>query len=45
MTVEELRESLMMSPKNGYVTLSGEERQEMNDGLGLTALLLWLRQA
>ena len=31
MTVEELRESLMMSPKNGYVTLSGEERQEMND--------------
>ena len=31
MTVEELRESLMMSPKNGYVTLSPEERQEMND--------------
>ena len=31
MTVEELRESLMMSPKNGYVTLTPEERQEMNE--------------
>ena len=31
MTVEELRESLLMSPKNGYNLLTPEERQEMND--------------
>ena len=31
MTVEELRESLMMSPKNGYKQITPEERQEMND--------------
>ena len=31
MTTEELRESLLMAPKNGYARLSAEERTEMND--------------
>ncbi len=31
MTTDELREALMMSPKNGYTRLTAEERQEMND--------------
>ena len=31
MTVEELRDALMMSPKNGYNLITPEERQEMND--------------
>ena len=31
MTTEELRESLFMTPKNGYVALTAEERQAMND--------------
>ena len=31
MTTEELREALMMSPKNGYNRITAEERQEMND--------------
>jgi len=31
MTTEELREALMMSPKNGYSLISAEQRQEMND--------------
>ena len=30
MTTEELREALMMSPKNGFTRISAEERQEMN---------------
>jgi len=30
MTTEELRESLMMNPKNGYVTLTKDQREEMN---------------
>ena len=29
MTVDELRESLLMAPKNGYTTLTQEQRQEM----------------
>ena len=31
MTTDELRESLFMAPKNGYVTLTAEARQAMND--------------
>ena len=31
MTTEELREALMMSPKNGYSLITAEERLEMND--------------
>ena len=31
MTVDELRESLMMAPKNGYSRITPEQRQEMND--------------
>jgi len=31
MTTEELRESLMMSPKNGYTRITEEERREMDD--------------
>ncbi len=31
MTTEQLRESLMMHPKNGYSLITAEERQEMND--------------
>ena len=31
MTTEELREALMMSPKNGYSRITAEERLEMND--------------
>jgi len=31
MTTEELREALMMSPKNGYSLISAEQRQEMNE--------------
>ena len=31
MTTEELREALMMSPKNGFTRISAEERQEMNE--------------
>ena len=31
MTTDELRESLMMAPKNGYSLITSEERQEMND--------------
>ena len=31
MTTEELRESLLMAPKSGYVALTAEERQAMND--------------
>ena len=30
MTTEELRESLMMSPKNGYATLTAQKREDMN---------------
>ena len=30
MTTEELRESLMMSPKNGYVALTAQQREDMN---------------
>ena len=30
MTVEELRESLLMAPKNGYTNLTAEQREEMN---------------
>ena len=30
MNIEELRESLMSAPKNGYATLSQEQRDEMN---------------
>ena len=30
MTTEELRESLMMNPKNGYSLITPEQRQEMN---------------
>ena len=30
MTTEELRESLLMAPKNGYTKLSPEQREEMN---------------
>ena len=30
MTTEELRESLLMAPKNGYTNLSQEQRDEMN---------------
>ena len=30
MTTEELRESLMMSPKNGYATLTAQQREDMN---------------
>ena len=31
MTNEELRESLLMAPKNGYATLTAEQRAEMED--------------
>ena len=31
MTTEELREALMMAPRNGYNLITAEERQEMND--------------
>ena len=31
MTTEELRESLLMAPKSGYVALTAEQRQAMND--------------
>ena len=31
MTTDELRESLLMTPKNGYTALTAEERQAMND--------------
>ena len=31
MTTEELRESLLMAPKSGYVALTTEQRQAMND--------------
>ena len=31
MTTEELREALMMSPKNGYTLMTPQQRQEMND--------------
>ena len=31
MTTDELRESLLMSPKNGYSHITAQERQEMND--------------
>ena len=30
MTVEELRESLLMAPKNGYTRITPEQREEMN---------------
>ena len=30
MTVDELRESLLMTPKNGYTTLTAQQREEMN---------------
>ena len=30
MTTEELRESLLAAPKNGYTRLSAEQRAEMN---------------
>ena len=30
MTTEELRESLMMSPKNGYTTLTAEQRAQIH---------------
>ncbi len=30
MTTEELRESLLLTPKNGYTTLNAEQREEMN---------------
>ena len=30
MTVDELKESLLMAPKNGYTTLTAEQREEMN---------------
>ena len=30
MTVEELRESLLMAPKNGYTKMTAEQREEMN---------------
>ena len=30
MTVEELKESLLMAPKNGYTTMTSEQREEMN---------------
>ena len=31
MTTEELRESLLSAPKNGYTNLTAEQRQEMNE--------------
>ena len=31
MTTEELREALMMNPKNGYTLITPDQRQEMND--------------
>ena len=31
MTTEELRETLLMAPKNGYTRISAEQRTEMND--------------
>lgn len=31
MTVEELRDALTMSPKNGYSLITAEQRQEMNE--------------
>ncbi len=31
MTTDELRESLLMAPKNGYTKLTAEQRTEMND--------------
>ena len=31
MTIEELRESLLAAPKNGYTTLTAEQRAEMED--------------
>ena len=31
MTTEELRDALLMAPKNGYARLSAEDRTEMND--------------
>ena len=31
MTTDELRESLLMAPKNGYAALTAEERKAMND--------------
>ena len=31
MTTDELRDSLLMTPKNGYAALTAEERQAMND--------------
>ena len=30
MTTEELRESLLMAPKNGYTRITAEQRDEMN---------------
>jgi len=30
MTVDELRESLLMAPKNGYTTMTAEKREQMN---------------
>ena len=30
MTTDELRESLLMAPKNGYARISPEQREEMN---------------
>ena len=30
MTTEELRESLLAAPKNGYATLTSQQREEMN---------------
>ena len=30
MTVDELREKVLMAPKNGYTTLTAEQREEMN---------------
>ena len=29
MTIEELKESLLASPKNGYATLTSQQREEM----------------
>ena len=31
MTIEELRESLLMAPKNGYARITGEQRDDMNE--------------
>ena len=42
MTVEELKESLLMTPKNGYTTMTCEQREEMNAYCGV--FMPYLRQ-